>query len=234
MPHAGPFEWAAAVLLLLALLMAWAVRGRSSSLLAPSIWRGASDRPLVALTFDDGPSESTPQLLEILARCGVRATFFLTGANVRRLPEIARQIRSAGHEIANHGQNHPNYCFRSAAFIRQDLAAAQQAIVDVTGARPTLFRAPYGVRWFGLRAAQRSLDLRGVMWTVIGRDWKLPAPRVAERVLKHVRHGAIVCLHDGRTTTVNPDIRATLDAVAALVPRLQSQGYTFVRVSEFL
>jgi len=229
----GPIGWAAiAAVVTLALLLTYAVRGRSATLLASSIWKGPRDRAAVALTFDDGPSESTPLLLEILARFGVRATFFVNGANVSRLPEIARQIQRAGHEIGNHGQSHPYYYFRSAAFIRDDLSAAQRTIAEVTGVEPRFFRAPYGVRWFGLGAAQASLGLMGVMWTIIGQDWKRPAGAVVERVMKNIRNGAIICLHDGRTTTANPDIRATLDAVSSLVPQLQSRGYNFVTVSE--
>src|SRR4051812_34693810 len=97
----------ALVILAAVILMAWAVRGRSSSLLAPSVWRGPAHRRAIALTFDDGPSEATPRLLAILAAHNVRATFFLCGANVRRLPEIARAIRRAGHELGNHTDTHP-------------------------------------------------------------------------------------------------------------------------------
>ncbi len=81
---------------------AWAVRGRSSTMFAPSIWRGPRDCRALALTFDDGPSESTPALLDVLARHGVSATFFQCGANVERLPGIARATVEAGHEIGNH------------------------------------------------------------------------------------------------------------------------------------
>ena len=83
--------------------MAWAVRGRSSSVFGPSVWRGPRDRRAVALTFDDGPSEGTPQILEILERHRAPATFFQCGANVERLPEVARAVGQAGHAIGNHG-----------------------------------------------------------------------------------------------------------------------------------
>src|SRR5437763_8603475 len=105
-------------------IMAYAVRGRSSSLLAPSVYKGVSDRRAIALTFDDGPSESTPALLEILGKYGAPATFFQCGANVRRVPEIARQVASAGHEIGNHSDSHPYFHFRSAAFMYRELAGA--------------------------------------------------------------------------------------------------------------
>src|ERR1035438_7026579 len=100
---------------------AWAVRGRSARVFGPSFWRGPRDRRAIALTFDDGPSESTPAILEILARHSVGATFFQCGANVERLPEAARAVAQAGHEIGNHSYSHPLFCFRSSRFIEQDL-----------------------------------------------------------------------------------------------------------------
>src|SRR5580693_1177919 len=93
-----------------AALMAWAVRGRSSAVFGRSLWRGPRDRRAIALTFDDGPSESTPAILEVLARHAVPATFFQCGANVQRLPSIARAVCGAGHEIGNHSHTHPFLC----------------------------------------------------------------------------------------------------------------------------
>jgi peptidoglycan/xylan/chitin deacetylase (PgdA/CDA1 family) len=213
---------------------AYAVRGKSSSLIAPSVWQGDRSKRAVALTFDDGPSESTPALLELLARFDMRATFFMCGANVRRLPIIARQVAEAGHEIGNHTDTHPALYFKSPGFIEQEIVRAQESIAQATGVAPRLFRAPYGVRWPGLRAAQQRHALTGVMWTAIGRDWKLTAPQVADIVLKGARNGAIVCLHDGRALTPTPDIRATLDAVRIIVPALRDQGFTFETVSRIL
>src|ERR1700693_3036599 len=136
-----------------------AVRGRSSAVFGPSIYRGDRSRPALALTFDDGPSESTPALLEILAANQVRATFFMCGQNVRRLPQIARQVLAEGHEIANHTDTHPRLDFRSPEFIYREMALAQETIRKIAGVSPKLFRAPYGVRWFGVRHAQRRLKL---------------------------------------------------------------------------
>ena len=162
--------------------MAWAVRGRSSSVFAPSVWRGPRGRKSIALTFDDGPSEGTGGVLEVLARYGVAATFFQCGANVARLPDVARAVARAGHEIGNHSYAHPLYCRIPPRAIREDLERAQQTIQEATGARPVWFRAPFGVRWFGLREAQRRLGLAGVMWTVIGYDWSLKPEKVAGRI----------------------------------------------------
>jgi peptidoglycan-N-acetylglucosamine deacetylase len=215
-------------------LMAWAVRGRSSSVFGPSVWRGPRDRRRIAVTFDDGPSESTPQILDILARHQAKATFFQCGRNVERLPEIALAVRQAGHEIGNHSHTHPLFCFRSASFIEEDLARAQEAIVSSTGTAPKLFRAPFGARWFGFREAQRRLDLLGVTWTVIGYDWKLKADAIVRRLEARVSNGAIFCLHDGRELSARPDISETVQALERLVPRLLEQGYKLETVSRLL
>jgi peptidoglycan/xylan/chitin deacetylase (PgdA/CDA1 family) len=211
--------------------LAWAVRGRSASVFGRSVWRGDPSRRAVALTFDDGPSEATPAILAILEKHRARATFFQCGANVERLPEIGRAVRDAGHEIGNHSHSHPLLCFRSPRFIEEDLRRAQEAIAERTGVAPTWFRAPFGARWFGLGDAQERLGLTGVMWTVIGSDWRRSAQTVVNHITRRVSPGGILCLHDGRELQKRPDVRATVEAVARVVPMLVDQGYQFETVS---
>lgn len=214
--------------------LAYAVRGRSSRMFGPSVYHGNRRRKSVALTFDDGPSESTPALLELLAKFGIKATFFMCGSNVDRLPEIAAAVGAAGHEIGNHSDTHPRFDFCSAEFIYRELAEAQRKITAATGASPRLFRAPYGVRWFGLGAAQERLNLLGVMWTLLGRDWRWPAPRISAFLTGQARAGDIICLHDGRGVQRTPNVDETLGAVAEAVPRLQQMGFRFETVSQIL
>jgi peptidoglycan/xylan/chitin deacetylase (PgdA/CDA1 family) len=213
---------------------AWAVRGKSSSVFGPSVWRGSSGRRAVALTFDDGPSESTGGLLRLLEGHSARATFFQCGVNAERLKQAAREVSAAGHEIGNHTYSHPRLWLRTPAFVEDEVDRAQRTLEDVHGASPRYLRAPYGVRWFGLRRAQRRHGLLSVMWTAIGRDWKLDAAAVAARLLRSVTPGAILCLHDGRGTSVRPDIANTLEAVARLLPALARRGYRFETLSEIL
>lgn len=217
-----------------AAVLAYAVRGRSSSLFGPSVYRGAGGRKSIALTFDDGPSESTPALLALLARLNVRATFFMCGANVERLPEIAKSVAEAGHEIGNHSDTHPRFDFCSQAFLYRELSEAQRKIADATGVVPKLFRAPYGVRWFGMGAVQKRLDLTGVMWTVIGCDWRLPAAGIVQRIVTRAGSGGIICLHDGRALQAEPNVEQMLRAVEQLVPQLRHEGFAFETVSEIL
>jgi peptidoglycan-N-acetylglucosamine deacetylase len=214
--------------------LAWAVRGRSAGVFGRSCWRGSQTRPVIALTFDDGPSEGTGQLLEILERYGVSATFFQCGANVDRLPAAAREVAAAGHEIGNHSYSHPLLCFRSPRFIDDEVARAQDAIRRHTNTGPVWFRAPFGVRWPGVDTAQRKQGLTGVMWTVIGYDWNRTADAVVKRVANRVANGAIICLHDGRELRAKPEIGATVEAVRRLVPQLLDRGFTFETVTRLL
>jgi peptidoglycan/xylan/chitin deacetylase (PgdA/CDA1 family) len=214
--------------------MAWAVRGRSSSIFAPSVWRGTPGRKAIALTFDDGPSPATPALLDLLAQFDVPATFFQVGVNVSALPEVSRSVLAHGHEIGNHSWSHPLFALRPPSFIREEFARSQQAIAQITGREPRLLRAPFGVRWFGFRGMQRRLGLQGVMWSVLGLDWKLPAGAIAHRILSRVQDGDIICLHDGRGTLKDPSVEPTLEAVRRIVPDLIGKGYHFETVTQLL
>ncbi|HTW65353.1 MAG TPA: polysaccharide deacetylase family protein [Bryobacteraceae bacterium] len=214
--------------------LTYAVRVPSCSWLAPSVSRGPSARRSIALTFDDGPSESTPELLELLARHRAPSTFFQIGANVRRLPQIAREVAAAGHDIGNHTETHPLLALKSGGFIYSELARAQESIEHATGFHPRYFRAPYGVRWFGLRTAQRRLALNGVMWSTIALDWKRQTPAVVSRLLAGAAPGAILCLHDGRNLNHRPDIGVTLQAMRELLPKLSELGFRFEKVADIL
>ena len=163
-----------------------------------------------------------------------KATFFVCGHNVDRLPDILREIAREGHEIGNHTWSHLRMDFHSRAVMRDEIGRTQEIVRSLTGSAPRLFRAPYGVRWFGLGAVQRELQLQGVMWTAIGRDWKLRGPAIAERLLRRSNDGAILCLHDGRVLTPQPDITNTLDAVRELLPRIRERNLSMTAVSAML
>lgn len=223
-------------------MLAYGVAGRSAQIFGPSVYRGMGRRRSISLTFDDGPSEASSRLLEYFSNQGVKATFFQCGMNVLRHPEIARSIREAGHEIGNHTYSHARLCprlswdlnLKSAAAIDREFSQAQEIFTAEVGVAPSLLRAPYGLRWFGIGSVQKRLHLMGVMWTVIGHDWEWPADRIAGLVLRKASPGGIVCLHDGRDVRPRPDMAETLSAVQRIVPVLKDQGYSFETVSELL
>lgn len=235
-------QYVAAAAITVAGAAAYSIAGRSSQVFGPSVYRGPGNRHSLSLTFDDGPTEGSLPLIEYLAEQNIRGTFFECGANVRRHPQIARAIRDAGHEIGNHTYSHPWLCPRltwnlnlhSPAFIYREFLEAQEVIQDEIGVTPTLLRAPYGLRWYGMRAMQKRLGLLGVMWTVIGRDWVWRADDIAALVLRKATPGGIICLHDGRGIQSKPDISEMLGALRQIVPVLKDRGYGFETVSELL
>ena len=215
---------------------------RTSHTFGESVSAGAGKRRSIALTFDDGPSVETAELLDYLASEGIRATFFQCGLNILRNPGTARRVHEEGHELGNHTFSHARLCpqvsrqpnWRTPQNIYRELAETQKILKSITGTDPTLFRPPYGLRWFGLGKAQRRLGLLGVRWTVIGHDWEWPADRVADFVLTSATPGGIICLHDGRDIQPMDDHRPLLEALRLIIPALKAQGYIFETVSELL
>lgn len=210
----------------------WAVRGRSSQVFAPSVWRGDTRKARIALTFDDGPSEWTAPILDLLGEHRAKATFFQVGVEASRNPDLARRASHEGHEIGNHTFSHAALYARTPAGVYGEVSGCQRVLSEIHGLPPRWFRAPYGCRWFGLRKAQRDHGLTGVMWSCLGLDWKLPGRQVAGRVLSHAVNGAIVCLHDGRAGCSKPDCKATVDALKVILPALRERHFEFATVSE--
>ena len=214
--------------------MYYAVGVASSQVFGPAAVCGAPGAGRVALTFDDGPSESTPAVLDALARHGARATFFFCGANVVRLPDVARRAAAEGHQIGNHTFHHPRLFLRSPRQIAEEIASTQEAIHRVIGRRPEWFRPPYGVRWFGLYPALRRHGLRAVMWSACVFDWRRPAPAIEAGLRAKAADGAIVLLHDGDRTTPGDRRSGTARAVERALPFLAERGLRSVTISELL
>lgn len=203
---------------------AWAAQWPTSQHFGRTILAG-SDAHQVALTFDDGPNDPyTLELLELLAVHQVRATFFLMGSYVRRLPQVARAIHQAGHLLGNHTMTHPSLFWERPSRVREELAACQAAIEDATGATPHLFRPPFGARRPDVLRAARELGLTPVMWNVTGYDWDETDANVLEaRVQRGIernkrRHrGSNILLHDGGHLHLGTDRSVTLKATRQLL-----------------
>lgn len=179
----------------------------------------------LALTFDDGPDPmSTPLFLDELDRLGWTATFFLLGDMTRRAPEVARAITARGHEIGLHGDHHRSHLVRTPTDVWRDLRDGAATLADVTGRRPRWFRPPYGELSLATLVAARHLELRPVLWSVWGKDWRAgeTGESVAARVLGAVVPGATVLLHDSDCTSAPGSWRATLAALPLVAERLGS------------
>ncbi len=188
----------------------------------------------IALTYDDGPNDPhTLQLLDVLAKHSVRATFFMIGRYVQQCPEIARAVAQAGHVIGNHTFTHPLLIFKSEAQTRRELIDCRQLLQDAIGEHLKLFRPPYGGRRPATLRIARELGLQTVMWNVTGYDWNAPPAAVIEKkVARQMRGGDVILLHDGAHRAMGADRSQTVIATENLIRRYRDQGYEFVTVEE--
>lgn len=189
---------------------------------------GQGDPGHIALTFDDGPDPlSTPHFLRLLDARGIRATFFLLGSMLERSPGLAKEMSTAGHEIAVHGRHHRPLLLRGPRATYDDLARARDAVTDVTGRPPALFRPPYGVMSTAAHLACRRLELTPVLWTCWGEDWRRRAtPRSVENtVLRDLYGGGTILLHDSDCTSATGSWRTTLRALPRILDACQAHGW---------
>ncbi|MFJ6215416.1 polysaccharide deacetylase family protein [Streptomyces sp. NPDC092296] len=182
----------------------------------------------VALTFDDGPDpRSTPQFLAALDRLAVRATFFVLGDAVRRYPGLCAAIADHGHELAVHGWTHTRPWLPAPLRDRREIARAADAVRAAAGADCRWYRPPYGILTGGRWAAARRAGLRPVLWSAWGRDWTAAATpdSVLAALLRDLRGGGTVLLHDSDRTSAPDSWRAALGALPALVAHCRRQGW---------
>lgn len=190
----------------------------------------------IALTFDDGPNPAaTPHLLELLARHGVRATFFAIGAFARREPALLREVSAAGHIVGSHTMSHPWLAWQTDARIRRELAQSRRVIEDVLGQPVREFRAPHGARRPYVLRTARDLGMRTVQWNVIANDWEaVSAETIAVRVERGVQRAwhrgrsANVVLHDGSHTGLGADRSRTVAATALLLARFPAEAFVTI------
>jgi peptidoglycan/xylan/chitin deacetylase (PgdA/CDA1 family) len=183
----------------------------------------------IALTIDDGPDpEVTPQVLDILARYSVHATFFCIGDVAQRYPELCRDIINRGHAIENHSQRHRhNFSLTGINGLTQEIQTAQTTLTAITGQPPLFFRAPAGLRNPFLDPVLHKLGLQLASWSVRAFDTRVgDADKVARTLVHGLHAGAIVLLHDAhaaRTASGEPVILKVLPGVieAALAAQLR-------------
>jgi len=179
---------------------------------------------VIALTIDDGPSPVyTPQVLRVLEKYGVRATFSMVGENVSYYPAIAREVADAGHTIINHTWDHARLTALSASRQQAEIALATDAIHAATGVHPRMFRAPYGAWSREALAYCARMRLTPLDWSVDPRDWSRPGvSEIVSTIMRTTRSGSIILEHDGGGNRAQ-----TVAALKIVLPRLIGEGYRF-------
>jgi peptidoglycan-N-acetylglucosamine deacetylase len=208
-------------------------RSKTVQVFGRLVHRVETPERVVALTFDDGPTdEYAGELIAALASRRVRATFFVVGAEVARAPEAARRLVEAGHELGNHTYNHPRMVLRSQASIRQEIERTDERIRAAGQDGRIYFRPPFGYKLFGLPWFLRQTGRTSVTWDVEPDSFPkvaATAEGIAAHVAERVRPGSIVILHVWYRS------RATSRAaVPLIIDRLHADGYRFVTVGELV
>ena len=222
-----------AALIACAALVLWAVHqpqivGASVSSRQLPIYRVQCEEKRVALSFDAAwGNEDTQTLIDILSAHDVRATFFLVGQWVEKYPESVQALAAAGEEVMNHSETHPHLNALTTDEVQQEVNACSDRVEALTGARPTLFRCPYGEYDDHVIEAIRALGVTPIQWDVDSLDWKgISSEEITSRVLSKVQPGSIVLFHNAAEHTP--------EALPGIIESLQADGYTIVPISELL
>ena len=205
-----------------------AVVGASATTRQLPIYCVQKDYKVLSISFDAAwGNEDTQQLIDIMDRYQVKATFFVVGEWVDKYPESVKALHDAGHEIMSHSDDHAHFNSLSAEDITRNLNACNDKIEAVTGVRPTLFRCPYGEYDDHVISTVRALGMEPIQWDVDSLDWKdLSAQEITRRVTGKVGPGSIVLFHNAALHTP--------EALPTILQTLLQEGYTFVPISQLL
>jgi peptidoglycan/xylan/chitin deacetylase (PgdA/CDA1 family) len=220
--------WTLAPLILVVLTLVWGSSAVGSGMYMKVVCNGDHSSPLVALTFDDGPAEHSTAILEILEAHKIKGTFFVTGSKAQAHPDLIRSMHAAGHTIGNHTYSH-HFWFDlfSASRMQRELEETNRIIEAITGKKVKWFRPPYGVTNPNLARAVKSVGLKAVGWDVRSLDTVTRAGnKVFERILRKVRPGSIILLHD--TSAIAAEILPTL------IGTLRQRGLDIVSMDELI
>ncbi len=191
----------------------------------------------IALTIDDGPDPVvTPQVLALLDRYATRATFFCIGIQAERHPDLCREIVRRGHAVENHSQQHfHDFSLLGPRGLMRELQASQDTLARICGQHPLFFRAPAGLRNLFLAPVLARLGLRLTSWSARGFDTRINDPeRVKRSLLRGLRAGAILLLHDGHAARTAGGIPVILEVLPAVLESAAAAGLRPVTLREAL
>lgn len=178
------------------------------------------------LTFDDGPSGYTCELLDLLKEYNVKATFFLVGSFALAHPEAVKREIAEGHAFGIHSYSHINALYMTHKFFCEDMDRTLEAVRSY-GIEPKLYRPPWGIKRIFSEKESKKRGLRLVKWDVMAEDWRanITSEEIARRLLKRASDGAVICIHDGRGRNEAP--KRTIEALKIALPVLIERGYVF-------
>jgi peptidoglycan/xylan/chitin deacetylase (PgdA/CDA1 family) len=194
------------------------------------LYAGAPAYHEIALTFDDGPSPTyTEQILSILHRSKVKATFFLLGAHARSHPEMVRHIHTEGHLIGNHTWNHPELTMNNEMLIQKEMQTTSQQIADITGSYPEYFRPPYGSYNYNTLKLTNKLGLSTILWNIDTNDWQRRGTQSIFQEATRGKNGSIILMHDG-----GGDRSQTVAALPSIIEYYKKNNFHFVTIQEMI
>jgi peptidoglycan-N-acetylglucosamine deacetylase len=208
--------------------LAYATVAPDSQFWGPVICRGGKSEPeRYALTFDDGPTRgSTEPILDILGELGVKATFFVIGANAANAPDLMRRMDVEGHIVANHSYNHSHVgVMRAGRYWDQQIGQTNRLIEQIIGRRPALFRPPMGIKHRHVCAAAQRHGHTVVTWSKRARDGvRTTAREILNRLVEFTEDGDILMMHDGIEPNAWRDPKPSIKAVRPLILSLRDRG----------
>jgi peptidoglycan/xylan/chitin deacetylase (PgdA/CDA1 family) len=201
------------------------------------VFRKGPQSPYIALTFDDGPDKRyTPQLLDLLKKHQVKATFFVVGKKAENNPDLIQRMHQEGHLIGLHNYVHRSNWSMSPWQIKRELDQSADIVERITGTRPSYYRPPWGL--LALFDFFLLKEYRIILWSLMTGDWRSKggSAKVKNGILNHVKKGDVILLHDsGETWGANLDAPSfTIEALQDVLGELSRLGFSFVRIDDML
>jgi peptidoglycan-N-acetylglucosamine deacetylase len=193
------------------------------------VHRVDTDQKVVALTFDDGPTMYTNDVLGILAEKDVEATFYVTGSDLEDYPNVGKSIVEQGHELGNHSYSHERFLLKNQEFIDKEIQTTNTLIREAGYVDEITFRPPYGKKLFGLPWYLMRHNIKTVTWDVEPDTFGLESEFIVNYTNQHVKNGSIILLHPFCESCVGQ--RA---AIPEIIDSLREKGFEFVTVHELL
>lgn len=180
------------------------------------------NKPMVALTFDDGPSpEVTPEILKVLRENDAKGTFFILGTQAELYSDVLRQIDEDGNEIGNHSYSHLDYTKLVEPALDYQVLTTQEIVRRATGKTPVLLRPPYGL----INETVKKIDMPIILWSIDTLDWQNQNPDlIYDSVVNNIKDGDFILMHD--------IYQSSAEAMTRIIPELKRRGYQLVTVSE--